>query len=255
MFSEFILGEGCEFNSDLNVPFVPSDEVIVESMLDLAQVTRHDVLFDLGSGDGRIVVSAAMSQETRGVGIDMDPLRLEEAREFAASMSMDHLVEFIEEDFFNADISAATVVTMYLLQSINLLLRPKLLTELKPGTRIVSNSFDMGEWEPDDRCYAAGSHIYKWVIPANVAGVWQWQTDDKQQYKIALSQKFQRLSAKAWLNEVPVAVIATDLCGSRLMLSIDGHEDIEPRTFYWRLVGEQLQARAGEIGYLTADLI
>lgn len=253
MFSEFILNDGAEFNSDLNVPFVPSDELIVESMLDLAAVTSVDFLYDLGSGDGRIVVSAAMGRDTRGVGVDMDPLRLDEAREFAASMGMDHLVEFIEDDFFNADISRATVVTMYLLQSVNLLLRPKLLTELKPGTRIVSNSFDMGEWEPDDRCFAAGSHIYKWVIPANVAGVWQWHTQDNQQYKIALSQTFQRLSAKAWLNGEPVEVIATDLCGSRLMLTLGDADNA--RTFYWRLVGEQLQARAGETGYVSATLI
>ena len=113
----------------------------------------------------------------------------------------------------------------------------------------------MGEWEPDDRCYAAGSHIFKWVIPANVAGVWQWQTQDKQHYKIALKQKFQRLSAKAWLNDEPVAVIATDLCGSRLMLTIADPNSGEPSTFYWRLVGEQLQARAGETGYTTATLI
>lgn len=255
MFSEFILGEGAEFNSDLNVPFVPSDELIVESMLDLAGVTSHDLLYDLGSGDGRILVSAAMGRDAQGVGVDMDPQRLDEGREFAASMGMDHLVEFVEDDFFNADISRATVVTLYLLQSINLLLRPKLLTELKPGTRIVSNSFDMGEWEPDDRCYAAGSHIYKWVIPANVAGVWQWHTDDNQQYKIALKQKFQRLSAKAWLNGEPVDVVATDLCGSRLMLSIAEPNLTEPRTFYWRLVGETLQVRAGETGYNSATLI
>ncbi|MBU3823943.1 MAG: hypothetical protein H9917_03865 [Candidatus Oceanisphaera merdipullorum] len=255
MFSEFILDDGVEFNSDLNVPFVPSDELIVESMLDLARVTSQDLLFDLGSGDGRILVSAAMGREARGVGVDMDPLRLAEGREFAASMSMDHLVEFIEGDFFNADISRATVVTLYLLQSINLLLRPKLLTELKPGTRIISNSFDMGEWEPDDRCYAAGSHIYKWVIPANVAGVWEWQTQDKQHYKVALSQTFQRVSAKAWVNDTPVEVLASDLCGSRLMLTIAGTDLNEPRTFYWRTVGEQLQARAGETDYATATLI
>ena len=99
MFSEFILGEGAEFNADLNVPFVPSDELIVESMLDLARVSSQDLLYDLGSGDGRILVSAAMGRDARGVGVDMDPQRLDEGRDFAASMGMDHLVEFIENDF------------------------------------------------------------------------------------------------------------------------------------------------------------
>ncbi|WP_417615263.1 methyltransferase domain-containing protein [Oceanisphaera sp.] len=251
-FSEFIIGEGAEFNSDLNVPFVPTDEVIVESMLDLARVTAQDVLYDLGSGDGRIVVAAAMGREARAVGVDMDPPRLEEAREFAASMGMDHLVEFIEDDFFTVDISRATVVTLYLLQSINLLLRPRLLTELKPGTRVVSHSFDMGDWLPDDRCYAAGAHIYQWVVPANVAGVWQWQAGDQQHFSVALTQKFQQLNAQAWLNEEPIAVEAASLRGNRLTLTLQGEDADTTRTFNWRLKEGQLQPRANETGFTRA---
>lgn len=251
-FSEFIIGEGAEFNSDLNVPFLPTDEVIVESMLDLARVTAQDVLYDLGSGDGRIVVAAAMGREARAVGVDMDPPRLEEARDFAASMGMDHLVEFIEDDFFTVDISRATVVTMYLLQSINLLLRPRLLTELKPGTRVISHSFDMGDWLPDDSCYAAGSHIYKWIVPANVAGVWQWQAGEQQHFSVALTQKFQQLSAKAWLNEVPVAVEAAHLRGNRLTLTLRVEGAEKAQIFKWRLKNNQLQPRVNETGFTSA---
>lgn len=251
MYSEFIIGEGAEFNSDLNVPFVPTDEVIVESMLDLARVTAQDVLYDLGSGDGRIVVAAAMGREARAVGVDMDPPRLEEAREFADAMGMNHLVEFIEDDFFTVDISRATVVTLYLLQSINLLLRPRLLTELKPGTRVVSHSFDMGDWLPDDRCYAAGADIYKWIVPANVAGVWQWQAGE-QHFSVALTQTFQQVSAQAWLNEEPVVVDAAKVHGNRLTLTLQVAGAPAAQTFSWRLKDNQLQPKADELGYSSA---
>ena len=252
MYNEFIIGEGIEFNSDLNVPFLPTDEVIVESMLDLARVTAQDVLYDLGSGDGRIVVAAAMGREARAVGVDMDPPRLEEAREFAAAMGMEHLVEFIEDDFFNVDISGATVVTMYLLQSINLLLRPRLLTELKPGTRIISHSFDMGEWLPDDRCFAAGSDIFKWIVPANVAGVWEWQAEDKQYFKMALTQKFQQLGGRVWLNKEPVNVITATLRGNRIALTLQAPGSDTQHSFNWRLEDDQLQVRTGETGFSSA---
>nr|WP_239552862.1 class I SAM-dependent methyltransferase [Oceanisphaera litoralis] len=221
-------------------------------MLDLARVTAQDVLYDLGSGDGRIVVAAAMGREARAVGVDMDPPRQEEAREFAATMGMDHLVEFIEGDFFTVDISRATVVTLYLLQSVNLLLRPRLLTELKPGTRVISHSFDMGDWLPDDRCYAAGAHIYKWIVPANVAGVWQWQAGERQHFSVALTQHFQQLSAKAWLNEVPVAVEAATLRGNRLTLTLQVEGAEKAQTFNWRLKNSQLQPSANEAGFTRA---
>lgn len=252
MYSEFIIGDGVEFNSDLNVPFVPTDEVIVESMLDLARVTAQDVLYDLGSGDGRIVVAAAMGREARAVGVDMDPPRLEEAREFADAMAMNHLVEFIEDDFFTVDISRATVVTLYLLQSINLLLRPRLLTELTPGTRIVSHTFDMGDWLPDERSYAAGAQIYKWIVPANVAGVWQWQAGEQQHFSVALTQTFQQLSAQTWLNEEPVEVKAASLRGNRLTLTLQVAGATTAQTFSWRLKDNQLQPKAGELDYGSA---
>ncbi|MGO1247423.1 MAG: methyltransferase domain-containing protein [Oceanisphaera sp.] len=241
MYNEFIIGEGVEFNSDLNVPFVPTDEVIVESMLDLADVSAQDVLYDLGSGDGRIVVGAAMGREARAVGVDMDPQRLAEGQEFATAMGMDHLVEFIDDDFFDVNMRDATVVTMYLLQSINLLLRPKLLTELKPGTRIISHSFDMGEWQPDDQCFAAGSDIFKWVVPANVAGVWEWQLGTTHRFKMALTQKFQRLGGRVWLNKIPIKVTAATLCGTRVSLTLLEADGETEHSFDWRLKEDQLQ--------------
>lgn len=149
----------------LDVPFVPTDEAVIEAMLDLADVGPNDVLYDLGSGDGRILIAAAMNRNTRGIGIELDPLRIADAMEEAGHAGVEYLVDFLEEDFFEADLSEATVVSLYLLQSVNLQLRPKLLSELRPGTRIVSHAFDMGDWKPDDWTKVGGISIYKWIVP------------------------------------------------------------------------------------------
>lgn len=143
----------------------PSSEEVVTAMLKLAKVTKNDVVYDLGCGDGRIVIAAAKQFGARGVGIDIDPKRIEESIENARKAGVTDRVKFIEEDLFEADIHEATVVTLFLWPSVNLKLRPKLLKELKPGTRVVSHIHDMGEWEPDARQVVNGSRIYLWVIP------------------------------------------------------------------------------------------
>jgi len=149
-----------------DVPFVPTPEKVVERMLDIAQVGPNDVVYDLGSGDGRIVIAAAKKHGARGVGIDIDPERIREARANARSAGVSSRVEFREGDLFKADLSQATVVTLYLLSSVNLQLRPKLLSELKPGTRIVSHAFDMGDWKPLRTEKVGSSTVYYWVVPA-----------------------------------------------------------------------------------------
>jgi ribosomal protein L11 methylase PrmA len=151
----------------------------VDEMLKLANVQKSDILYDLGCGDGRIVVTAAKKFGTRGVGIDINPVRIEEARANAKKNGVEHLVQFIEQDLFEAKISDATVVTLFLLPSVNLKLRPKLLADLKPGTRVVSNTFDMGDWKAeretalDDNDYEDSylSHkFFLWTIPQRTAG-------------------------------------------------------------------------------------
>jgi ribosomal protein L11 methylase PrmA len=134
-------------------------------MLDLAKVTSGDTVYDLGCGDGRIVISAAKKYGARGVGIDINPARIEEARNNARSDGVADLVNFEVRDLFDADVRKATVVALYLLPEVNLRLRPRLLRELKPGTRIVSHSFDMGEWKPDKEKVVDGDHVYLWTIP------------------------------------------------------------------------------------------
>jgi len=132
-----------------DVPYVPTTDEAVQTMLKLAGVKKADIVYDLGCGDGRIVIAAAVTYGARGVGIDIDPDRIREANENAKKAHVENLVRFEEKDLFEADFHEATVVTLFLLPNINLRLRPKLIKELKPGTRIVSNTFDMGDWKPD----------------------------------------------------------------------------------------------------------
>ena len=148
-----------------DVIFVPTGFDVVVQMLKLAEVTSKDVVYDLGCGDGRFVVTAARQFGARGVGIDIDPERIKEAHELAKRTGAGDKVRFIEGDLFEADISEATVVTLYLLTRLNLKLRPKLMKELKPGTRIVSYAFDMGDWKPEKTEQAGASPIYLWRIP------------------------------------------------------------------------------------------
>jgi SAM-dependent methyltransferase len=150
----------------IDVPYVHTPNLVVEGMLKLAGVTKDDVIYDLGCGDGRIVITAARLYGARGVGIDIDPERVAEARTNAAKEGVENLAKFEEKDLFEADIHDATVVTIYLLPSVNRKLRPKLLKDLKPGTRIVSNTFDMGDWKPVKEDHVDGRHLYFWSVPA-----------------------------------------------------------------------------------------
>jgi SAM-dependent methyltransferase len=148
-----------------DVLYVPTPQPVVDAMLDLAAVTRDDVVYDLGSGDGRIVITAAKRFGARGVGIDIDPLLVKKAQDNAAAAGVAGKVTFQAGNLFAADISQATVVTLYLLQSLNERLRPKLVRELKPGTRVVSHVFNMGpEWPPEKTITIGNSRIFLWTI-------------------------------------------------------------------------------------------
>jgi 2-polyprenyl-3-methyl-5-hydroxy-6-metoxy-1,4-benzoquinol methylase len=148
-----------------DVIYVPTPQPVVEAMLKLAEVGKGDVLYDLGSGDGRIPVTAAKQFGIRAVGIDIDPQRIAEANANAKAAGVTNTVSFRNEDLFAADFREATVVTLYLLPSLNEKLAPKLLSDLKPGTRIVSHAFPMGNWEPEQTVQVAGSTIYRWTVP------------------------------------------------------------------------------------------
>jgi SAM-dependent methyltransferase len=151
-----------------NVPdvvYVPTPQAVVEAMLQLADVKAGDVVYDLGSGDGRMVITAAQKYGARGVGIDIDPALVTKATALAAAAGVSDRVRFVHANLFTADIGEATVVTLYLLQSINERLRPRLVRELKPGTRVVSHVFDMGpEWPPERSLTIGRSPIFRWTI-------------------------------------------------------------------------------------------
>ncbi|WP_162052625.1 SAM-dependent methyltransferase [Pontibacter pamirensis] len=149
---------------NLDVPYVPTRQVVVDAMLDIAKVSENDVLYDLGCGDGRIVVTAAKERGATGTGVDIDPERIAEANANAREANVTDKVRFVEGNLFEMDLSEATVVTLYLLPKVNMQLRPKLL-QLKPGTRIVSHAFDMGDWEPDQTIQVDGSTIHFWTVP------------------------------------------------------------------------------------------
>jgi len=150
-----------------DVIYVPTPQAAVDAMLDVAQVKASDIVYDLGSGDGRIVITAAKKYGARGVGIEIDPALVKKANDNAAAAGVANRVRFLTQDLFTSDISEATVVTLYLLQSINERLRPKLIRELKPGTRIVSHVFNMGpEWPPEKTIEVDRSRIFFWTIPS-----------------------------------------------------------------------------------------
>jgi precorrin-6B methylase 2 len=158
-----------------DVPYVPTTPEAVQAMLKLADVKKTDVLYDLGCGDGRIVVAAAKDFGAHAVGIDINPVRIAEAKENARKNGVENLVRFEENDLFEADFHEATVVTLFLLPNVNLKLRPKLLEQLKPGTRVVSNTFDMGDWKPEkeatvgddneDSYSSLSKKLFLWIIP------------------------------------------------------------------------------------------
>jgi SAM-dependent methyltransferase len=161
----FVAGAQTATTPHLDVPYVPSPNAVVNGMLKLADVKKGDVVYDLGCGDGRIVITAAKEFGAKGVGVDINPERIQEARENAKKAAVEEMVKFEENDLFKASIGDATVVTLYLLPDVNVRLRPKLLKDLKPGTRIVSHSFDMGDWKPDKEEIVDGRHIYLWTVP------------------------------------------------------------------------------------------
>jgi len=198
------------------VPYVPTPEKVVMEMLKMADVQKNDILFDLGCGDGRIVITSALTRGNKGFGIDIDPQRIKESRQNAIDKAVEDKVEFLLQDLFETDISKASVVTLYLLSSVNLKLRPILFRDLKPGTRVVSHDFTMDDWQPHEsieieietpanenfytESYWDNHNIYFWIIPANVTGTWYWFMDEGSQikeYELKLDQNFQMIEGNA----------------------------------------------------------
>lgn len=185
---------------ELDVPYVPTPPDVVAQMLELAQPTARDTLYDLGSGDGRIVITAAERYGTPGVGVELDSGRVATARQNAREAGVTDMVRFVRGDLFDADVSTADVVTLYLFPEVNRKLRPKLYGQLDPGDRVVSHDFNMGEWSPDSvvrmgEGQFGGSTVYYWVMPADVGGTWEMTLPDGTTVTVRLDQRFQELRA------------------------------------------------------------
>jgi len=231
---------------DLDVPYVQTKEAVVAEMINLAGVGSGDRVVDLGCGDGRIVIAAA-EKGARGVGVDLDPDRIQESRNNAKRAGVDGRVSFVQGNLFDADLSGATVVTLYLLPSVNLQLRPKLLRELSPGTRIVSHDFSMEDWRPDDVRDLPGDRVYLWVVPANVSGVWDCRFGDDSA-RLALQQSFQQVSGRGALNGQESSLLEMSLKGSQVRFTMMGDGN-QPMTFTGKVNGNRItgeMSRAGQ---------
>lgn len=195
-----------------DVVYVPTPEEAVTKMLGMASVGKDDIVYDLGCGDGRIVIAAVKEfGAKKGVGVDIDPQRIRESRENAEKAGVADRVAFLEQDLFETDFSEASVVALYLLEVLNLRLRPALFQQLRPGTRIVSHAFTMGEWADDATVQTdldeGGVTLHYWVVPAGVAGVWRWcERGDKQERVLRLHQQFQAIrgAVAAGVQETPI---------------------------------------------------
>jgi hypothetical protein len=209
------------YQAGKDVVWVPTEQALTDKMLDLAKVTPQDYVIDLGSGDGRIPITAGR-RGARGLGIEYNPDMVALSKKNAIKAGVTGKVEFREADLFESDFSQATVVTMFLLPDINLRLRPKIL-DLKPGTRVVSNSFDMAEWKadktvsvsPQEGCNNNFCQAYLWIVPAKVEGTWNLP-----QGKLVLNQTFQMISGDLDAGKGPVAISEGRLSGDQISFKI-----------------------------------
>jgi len=215
-----------------SVPYVPTPQDVVERMLQIARVGPTDYVIDLGSGDGRIVVTAAKQYGARGFGVDLNPDRIRESGENARKHGVTDKVAFYQRNLFETDLSQATVITMYLLPRVNMELRPKLL-QLKPGTRLVSHDFSMEDWKPDTQVTmdtpgkwggsGGKSDIFFWVVPAKAGGAWRWDMTmggKPLPYEVTLDQKFQVVSGSARVGGRTVKLQDARLNGDDLRFTL-----------------------------------
>lgn len=230
--------------SGKDVIWVPTNDDTVKLMLEAAKVRPDDLVYDLGAGDGKIAIAAARDYGARAVGIEYNADMAALAQRNADRSGVADKVEIINGDIFVEDFTQATVVTLYLLPKLNLKLRPILL-DMKPGTRVVSNSFNMGDWEPDQKLGVDYTVGYYWVVPAKVAGTWQLRGDEIRDGELVLNQKFQNIGGTLTIGGNSQPILAPELSGDSLsfrFLNEDGlHRLVEIKVAGDRMVGEVLE--------------
>ena len=221
-----------------DVIWVPTSDGLVTRMLKMAEVTAADRVYDLGAGDGKIAIAAARDFGARAVGVEYDPQLARLAQCYVQADGLGERVQIIHGDIFETDFSSATVVTLYLLPELNVRLRPTIL-KMKPGTRVVSHSFLMGEWEPDERSMTEDGSAYLWIVPAQVAGSWSFrETDGSGRFAVELQQQFQHLSGR---GESEPLVSDARMHGPQLELTF--FENGAPTRVAGRVDGERIDAQ------------
>jgi hypothetical protein len=195
----------------LDAPYIASEMEVVDAMLGLAGVRPDDYVIDLGSGDGRILIAAARSNGARGLGVDIDPARIRESNANARAAGVAGRVAFRRQDLFETPLAEADVLTLYLLPEVNLRLRPRILAEMRPGTRVVSHDFDMGDWRWDQRRRVGNAVVYLWTVPARVAGHWTL-TAGGRRYPLDIEQRYQRIAGTIG----PARIELGELTGDRI---------------------------------------
>lgn len=228
-----------------DVVWVPTPDRLIVRMLQMADTTNPDLVVDLGSGDGRIPIAAARQFGARGLGVEFDPDLIQLSIAAAARQGVGGRVRFVRQDLFQADLSEATVIALYLSPAIMLDLRPRLLA-LKPGTRIVSHQFTLGDWEPDEQAVAEGRSAYLWVVPARVDGTWLVSVGGGSYY-LRVQQAYQMLSGIAELNDKPSPIFAARLRGETIRFAfVDRNGD--PRAFAGRVAGDAMEGTSSTHG-------
>jgi precorrin-6B methylase 2 len=225
----------------LDVPYVPTPPDVVDRMLKMAYVSAGDFVIDLGSGDGRIAIAAAR-MGARATGIDIDPERIREAQDNARKAGLQDKVQFHRQNLFDTKLSDATVITMYLLTKVNLDLRPRLLADLKPGTRVVSHAFDMGNWKPDNHTEVGHRQVFMWIVPAKASGRWLGQTGSDS-LTLALEQEYQYLKGSAQIAGGKLEVREGWVHGTEIHLTLS-----DGRKLRGRIDGNRMHSLPGDPG-------
>jgi hypothetical protein len=216
-----------------DTPYVQTPQNVVDRMLEVAKVGPKDYVIDLGSGDGRMVITAAKRYGARGFGVDLDRRLVNRSNQLAAKAGVADKAQFFERDIYQTDLSPATVVTIYLLPEVNLMMRPRLFEMLKPGTRVVSHDYDMGEWPPDLTFTMEApnkpvgrdktSKVFYWVVPAKAAGKWRWRSTEggaQRDFELALNQNFQKVEGTLASGGKSVVIEDAKLAGDTLSFAV-----------------------------------
>jgi hypothetical protein len=214
-------------------PYVPTPQIVVDQMLQMAKVGPKDFVMDLGSGDGVIVLTAAQQMKARGMGVDIDPKLVKHSNAEAKRLGVDDRVSFHVQDIFKTDISKASVITLYLLPSMMANLRPKILTEARPGTRVVSHDYTFDDWKPDAQVTldvpekekitgVPTAHVLLWIVPARAGGKWRLEIDGGEQYELFLRQNYQFVQGSAQARGVTAKIMNGRLHGGEISFAVSG---------------------------------